>query len=68
MKEFNSMKGFGFISRDDGQPDAFVHISAVERAGLPTINEARYPDRGMPASHKVSGAFGREPGGPSKRD
>jgi len=30
--------------------------------------EARYPDRGMPASHKVSGAFGREPGGPSKRD
>ena len=31
-------------------------------------SEARYPDRGMPASHKVSGAFGREPGGPSKRD
>ena len=39
VKFFNSMKGFGFITRDDGQPDAFVHISAVERSGLASINE-----------------------------
>lgn len=39
VKFFNSMKGFGFIVRDDGAPDAFVHISAVERSGLSEINE-----------------------------
>jgi CspA family cold shock protein len=39
VKFFNSMKGFGFIVRDDGQPDAFVHISAVERSGLSQLNE-----------------------------
>lgn len=39
VKFFNSMKGFGFLTRDDGQPDAFVHISAVERSGLQEINE-----------------------------
>jgi CspA family cold shock protein len=39
VKFFNSMKGFGFITRDDGQPDAFVHISAVERSGLSNLNE-----------------------------
>jgi CspA family cold shock protein len=39
VKFFNSMKGFGFITRDDGQPDAFVHISAVERSGMSQLNE-----------------------------
>ncbi|MFN6933673.1 MAG: cold-shock protein, partial [Tsuneonella sp.] len=39
VKFFNSMKGFGFLVRDDGQPDAFVHISAVERSGLAGLNE-----------------------------
>jgi len=39
VKFFNAMKGFGFIQRDDGQPDAFVHISAVERAGMSSLQE-----------------------------
>jgi len=39
VKFFNTMKGFGFITRDDGKEDAFVHISAVERSGLQGIQE-----------------------------
>ncbi|MDX1974110.1 MAG: cold-shock protein [Rickettsiales bacterium] len=39
VKWFNPSKGFGFIQPDNGGPDAFVHISALERAGLTTLNE-----------------------------
>lgn len=41
VKWFNSNKGFGFITPEDGSPDAFVHISAVERAGLTELNEGQ---------------------------
>ncbi|MFT4075538.1 MAG: cold-shock protein [Asticcacaulis sp.] len=39
VKWFNPTKGFGFIQPDNGGADVFVHISAVERAGLRTLNE-----------------------------
>ncbi|WP_310497793.1 cold-shock protein [Sandarakinorhabdus sp.] len=41
VKFFNGQKGFGFIQREDGGPDAFVHISAVERAGLSNLSEGQ---------------------------
>jgi CspA family cold shock protein len=41
VKWFNSQKGFGFIQPDDGTRDVFVHISAVERAGLHGLQEGQ---------------------------
>ncbi len=41
VKWFNAPKGFGFIQPDAGGPDVFVHISAVERAGLRGLNEGQ---------------------------
>lgn len=41
VKFFNAQRGFGFIQPSDGSKDIFVHISAVERAGLPSLSEGQ---------------------------
>ena len=55
VKWFNPTKGFGFIEPEDGSKDAFVHISAVERAGLSSLHE------GQKVSYELqSGQNGRQ--------
>ncbi len=57
VKWFNSTKGYGFIQPENGGPDVFVHISAVERAGLRSLNEGQkisYEERRDPKRGKSS--------------
>jgi cold shock protein len=57
VKWFNTAKGFGFIQPDSGGTDIFVHISAVERAGLGTLNEGQkvsYEEERDPKRGKTS--------------
>lgn len=54
VKWFNATKGYGFISPADGGKDVFVHISAVEQAGLRTLNE------GQEISYEITQNKGKE--------
>jgi CspA family cold shock protein len=54
VKWFNATKGFGFIQPDGGGKDVFVHISAVERAGMRSLNE------GQKISYEIQTERGRE--------
>jgi CspA family cold shock protein len=62
VKFFNTQRGFGFIRPDDGSKDVFVHITAVERAGLDTLVEGQkvsydvLMERGKPAAGNLKSA------------
>ena len=66
VKWFNATKGYGFIQPDNGSKDVFVHISAVEKAGLSTLNEGakvsyeEVPNKGKTSAENLRvGYFGR---------
>ena len=62
VKWFNSAKGFGFIEPEDGSKDAFVHISAVERAGIMSLNEGKkVENERKPGRDGKSSAENRKP-------
>jgi CspA family cold shock protein len=52
VKWFNGQKGFGFIAPDDGSKDVFVHISAVERAGMDDLREGQKVEFELEADRK----------------
>ncbi len=52
VKWFNPQKGFGFIQPNDGSKDVFVHISAVERAGLATLSEGQKVSYDLESGHQ----------------
>ena len=63
MKFFNGARGFGFITPDGGGADVFVHVSAVERAGLTSTDEGQTRQLPDPARHQGQRSEGREPEG-----
>jgi CspA family cold shock protein len=62
VKFFNTQKGFGFIQPSDGSKDVFVHISAVQKAGMDTLSEGQkvsfdvLTERGKPAAGNLKSA------------
>ena len=63
VKFFNEQKGYGFIAPDDGGQDAFVHISAVERAGMGTLRENQRVAYDLEEDRRGKMAAGNRPEG-----